>query len=545
MKKKILGAVLSVGAIVGLASCTETAHQHEFSKEWSSNAGGHWHACECDDRIHDSFAAHTDANKDGKCDVCTFAVEVVQEKEEHKHTYAEAWTSNAQGHWHACECDANVMGSFAGHVDENNDGKCDVCNADVEKKHEHTYATEWSKDEANHWHESTCDHKVVADKAAHTIGNDGTCSTCGYGGTAQNVATLKGVDVVADKAKTYYNIGDELSTEGVVVYETYSNTLTADTVSSTTDLSGYTVEVEDAEGNLVTGEFTNYGVYTVTVTSGTVSDSYKVTVGAVLYDSAVDALEIGLENSDKIAGGKAVVDNSGYVQEFSFEFGENYTYILEGKDEYHYQLLANGTVFGVQNIYSEYDYEYFVSAIYDADVEHLGGVYYSSLDSEYPAHGTTELLEQLLEYGQSEEAKNFKEGFANNCPVCGTHTAYTFSYSIAVGEWWPTDYNVQVTFSLDDESKAIISAEVVIAGTDYVYDEATDSYVPNTEATEPDYVKHITINQYVGERVAQNSYDPAEIIFESFDLTNAADEKYENEGTIEIVSGEGAWFSFS
>ena len=35
--------------------------------------------------------------------------------------------------------------------------------------HEHTFATEWSKDETNHWHAATCDHKEeVKDKAAHT-----------------------------------------------------------------------------------------------------------------------------------------------------------------------------------------------------------------------------------------------------------------------------------------------------------------------------------------------------------------------------------------
>ena len=55
MKKKLLGAVLSVGAIVGLASCMEV-HEHEFATDWSSNASGHWHACACDERLLDSFS---------------------------------------------------------------------------------------------------------------------------------------------------------------------------------------------------------------------------------------------------------------------------------------------------------------------------------------------------------------------------------------------------------------------------------------------------------------------------------------------------------
>lgn len=35
--------------------------------------------------------------------------------------------------------------------------------------HEHTFASEWSKDETNHWHAATCEHKEeVSDKAAHS-----------------------------------------------------------------------------------------------------------------------------------------------------------------------------------------------------------------------------------------------------------------------------------------------------------------------------------------------------------------------------------------
>ena len=61
--------------------------------------------------------------------------------------------------------------------------------------HEHTYATEWSKDATHHWHAATCEHtEEVADKAEHawnegevtteaTIDAEGvmtyTCSECG------------------------------------------------------------------------------------------------------------------------------------------------------------------------------------------------------------------------------------------------------------------------------------------------------------------------------------------------------------------------------
>ena len=70
-----------------------------------------------------------------------------------------------------------------------------ACDDLQEEKHEHTYSTEWSKDEEKHWHDSTCGHNLhVKDKALHTWGvgvvtleptlnSDGkkvyTCSVCG------------------------------------------------------------------------------------------------------------------------------------------------------------------------------------------------------------------------------------------------------------------------------------------------------------------------------------------------------------------------------
>ena len=58
-----------------------------------------------------------------------------------------------------------------------------------DKPHTHTYSTEWSTDDANHWHECTCGDKK--DLAAHTdANNDHNCDVCGRkmsdhtGGTA-------------------------------------------------------------------------------------------------------------------------------------------------------------------------------------------------------------------------------------------------------------------------------------------------------------------------------------------------------------------------
>ena len=57
------------------------------------------------------------------------------------------------------------------------------------KKHEHTFSEEWDYDETYHWHNSTCEHELIKDKAEHKfvehideskqiVSYD--CSVCGY-----------------------------------------------------------------------------------------------------------------------------------------------------------------------------------------------------------------------------------------------------------------------------------------------------------------------------------------------------------------------------
>lgn len=68
----------------GTATCTEkavcevcntpygntAAHQH--GSEWHKNADEHWNECECGDKAN--VAPHADENNDGKCDICDYAM---------------------------------------------------------------------------------------------------------------------------------------------------------------------------------------------------------------------------------------------------------------------------------------------------------------------------------------------------------------------------------------------------------------------------------------------------------------------------------------
>ena len=196
---------------------TPPEHTHTPAEAWTSDATGHWHACAgCDEKL--DFSAHTfdagtvttpptetiDGVKTYKCTVCEYAkTETIPATgadpepptpPEHTHTPAEAWTSDATGHWHACAgCDEKL--DFSAHTfdagtvttppTETIDGvktyKCTVCEyaktetipatgADPEPptppEHTHVFGTDWKHSETRHWHECECGEK--ADEALHT-----------------------------------------------------------------------------------------------------------------------------------------------------------------------------------------------------------------------------------------------------------------------------------------------------------------------------------------------------------------------------------------
>lgn len=132
MKKKIvvvLSLVLCLMLSISLVACNK--NKHEAKSDWKFDNAQHWH--ECATKGHDEkldVAAHT--WNDG-----------VVTTEPTETTYG--------------------VKTFT----------CTVCGstktAPVEKlTHTHTFATEWSKDETNHWYAATCEHaEEVKDKAAH------------------------------------------------------------------------------------------------------------------------------------------------------------------------------------------------------------------------------------------------------------------------------------------------------------------------------------------------------------------------------------------
>ena len=95
------------------------AHEHSVSSDWTSDAMGHWHACEgCVEK--DSYATHTagewivdieatettTGSQHKECTVCEHITEIQTIPVIHVHEYLGNWSKNTTHHWHDCDsCD--------------------------------------------------------------------------------------------------------------------------------------------------------------------------------------------------------------------------------------------------------------------------------------------------------------------------------------------------------------------------------------------------------------------------------------------------------
>lgn len=128
--------------------------------------------------------------------------------EEHTHTYdTTTWKTDATKHWHEATCGCeDVYGDVAGHTDGNHDGVCDECGY-TDATHEHTYAEAWSYDENGHWHAATCFHDVKDEVVAHTPDALGDCTVCGYHVSDPDVSTVKKAIALGVSQKSEVKMG--------------------------------------------------------------------------------------------------------------------------------------------------------------------------------------------------------------------------------------------------------------------------------------------------------------------------------------------------
>lgn len=100
--------------------------------------------------------------------------------EEHKHSLVHTQGSPATcteggtiGYWHCSGCDKYFSDSQAADEIDKEDIK-------IPPKG-HSYSSDWSYNENNHWHAATCGHsEEVSGLAEHTFDNNLKCTVCGY-----------------------------------------------------------------------------------------------------------------------------------------------------------------------------------------------------------------------------------------------------------------------------------------------------------------------------------------------------------------------------
>ena len=62
-------------------------------------------------------------------------LEMINKKDEHKHSFSEVWTTNETQHWHAATCEhTDEKSELADHKDRDYDDKCDACGYDLKVK---------------------------------------------------------------------------------------------------------------------------------------------------------------------------------------------------------------------------------------------------------------------------------------------------------------------------------------------------------------------------------------------------------------------------
>ena len=108
---------------------------HTEGTEWKSDADNHWHECSvagCGVIIDNSKAAHT-PDRDAateidpiKCSICGY---VITPAIGHTHVHGTEWKSDKDNHWTECACGDKA--NTAAHSDTNKDGKCDTCGYNV------------------------------------------------------------------------------------------------------------------------------------------------------------------------------------------------------------------------------------------------------------------------------------------------------------------------------------------------------------------------------------------------------------------------------
>ncbi len=177
MKKLCLLVCACLLLALALVACDKTPeqqHTHTYADTWSYDEDGHWYAASCEHTEEKAnLSAHVDEENDGICDICGYG-------SDHSHTFDPAWSNDAENHWHSATCGHDVTSEQGAHVDADNNDLCDTCGYSGGCAHP-ANEDAWLSDAEGHWYPATCGHNVKLQAAAHAdADNDGSCDECAW-----------------------------------------------------------------------------------------------------------------------------------------------------------------------------------------------------------------------------------------------------------------------------------------------------------------------------------------------------------------------------
>ena len=339
----------SVCGYTATEAIEKLAHTHKFATDWTKDETNHWHASICghitevsgkakhtfgDWTVTKEATEEAEGSKERSCSVCGYTATEVIEKLAHTHKFAEEWTRDETNHWHAATCehttevsgkakhtfgDWTVTKEATEEAEGSKERSCSVCGYTateaIEKlAHTHKFATDWTKDETNHWHAATCEHtSEVSGKAEHTFGNWTTtkAATCTENGERKTTCTVCGYKKTEVSGKAEHSFGDYVSNNDA--------TTEADgTKTRECSVCGYKDTVTDEGSKIIVPEFVFVKGGTVTGKSNTnnypgvfiegrtvtLSDFYmskyevtKAQYKAIMEDTSLNTLEITADPS--------------------------------------------------------------------------------------------------------------------------------------------------------------------------------------------------------------------------------------------------------
>ena len=277
--KKVLATLLCLVMVIGCVGLLAACHKHTFDQtKWESDEVNHWHPATCKHTDEHGDEAEHAWGADNKCEVCSRQKPVTPPApsgDDHDHTFAKGWTSDATHHWHAATCAHTTEVDGKAEHSFNEFKRCTVCDYQGEIEFS------GSIDEAT-WQAAFAALEGMQNFTFYLTGFEGMDVTLEVMQDVLHQRTISGnsvadIYVVYDgDVRIFYNYSDEYD-----VWEVDSETVTDNNsfeagVEQLSDLFGIAEAVEVAA--------TMYS-----------SCHYDATLGAYVLDEQIDGVDYHYE----------------------------------------------------------------------------------------------------------------------------------------------------------------------------------------------------------------------------------------------------------